>query len=157
MGAPCHFIRIRGLAPETPLKGLVPLKNPPLSKGGRGAWGEDAEAAGDYFEGDGEIAYDVAIDFDGDGAGAGDADLGGLEIFDVAEGGVIAQDDGLEVADDIEVAEIFEDEDVEHAIVDPGFLEEDEGAAVVAAIADEDKGAVAGGAAAADREAGGIS
>ena len=48
-----------------------------------------------------------------------------------------------EVARDIEVGEVLEDENVELAVVDPGVLEKGDRTAVVAAVADEDEGAFA--------------
>ncbi len=52
--------------------------------------------------------------------------------------------DGVEVAEDIDVGDFFEQADVEGAVIKAGGGKEDKGTAVVAAVADEDEGAFHG-------------
>ncbi len=71
---------------------------------------------------------------------AADVGTSRLEVLDVVLKGVPTGERGAEVACDIEVTGVFEEEYIEFAVVDLCVFEEMKGPAVVAAVAYQDKG-----------------
>ncbi len=93
-------------------------------------------------EGDGELADDFAVNFDGDVAiGAGDVEALSLKVDDILEMQMRPEGDVLKVSHDVEDTEVLENQDVEPPIVDPGFAKDGEGTAIVAPVAEENEGA----------------
>lgn len=105
-------------------------------------------------EGGGKSAGEFAVDFHGDVVGAGDAQFAGVEVVDILELRMHARDRAGEVAQEIEVADVFRYDHVEQAVVEAGVGEDFDRHTVVATIADEDEAAVTGDAVAFDGELG---
>ena len=72
------------------------------------------------------IADQFAIDFHRHAFLAGDAQRGGLEVFHLGGSDLRTEDHVLQVADDLEVVEALENQDVEKAIIDDRLFEERE-------------------------------
>ena len=104
----------------------------------------------------GQVADHLAIDFHGHLARAADDGAGRLEIFHVVHVRMRAEHDAAQIAGDVEIAEVFEDHHVQLAVIDLCVLENDEGAAVKAPVADQHEGPVLLFAARIDHEAGGF-
>ena len=85
------------------------------------------------------IAHQFAVDFDRHDLIALDADLAGLEIFNLRHTNVGTKYYILQIFDDLEITESLEDNDVQKAIVDYGVFKEWKRAAIQATVTDEDE------------------
>lgn len=81
------------------------------------------------------------IDFDRDFFVGRNVDCARLEIFDVGEFGVNAEEHAAEIAHQRDVVHLLKNAHVEHAVLEIGLGENLERAAVEATVADEDEGA----------------
>src|SRR5262245_61245811 len=85
------------------------------------------------------LADELAVNFDGDIFGAGHAESFSLEIFDFGQTNLRAEDDVLHVLDDLEIAELLENDNVKQAVVNHGVLEKWERPAIKPSITHQDK------------------
>ena len=85
------------------------------------------------------ITGEFAIQLQGDVLFAGYAQLPRLKIFDFRNFNVGAEYNVLQILDDFEIAEPFEDNDIKQTIVDDGLFKKWEGSSVKAAVSNENK------------------
>ena len=87
----------------------------------------------------GQPSDQFAIELDRDILHAAHAQAARLEIFHFARGDIGSENDVLQIFQQLEIADLLEDEDVEQAIVDHRVLEKRKRPAVKPAVADEDE------------------
>src|SRR5207248_7633954 len=85
------------------------------------------------------IAREFAIELKGNVLFARYAQLPRLKIFDFRNLNVGAEYNVLEILDDFEIAEPFEDHDIKQTIVDDSVFKKREGPSVKASVANEDR------------------
>ena len=104
-----------------------------------GRWRQNAKRSLPNSEINRATAREFAIELKGNVLFARYAQLPRLKIFDFRNVNVGAEYNVLEILDDFEIAEPFEDDDVKQSIVDDSLFKEREGPAVKAPVANENE------------------
>jgi len=107
-------------------------------------WGEHAKTAFPHPEFDRAVANQFAVNLDRDLFLGRNPDAFGLEIFQVRHADGRTENHVLQIANNIEITDALENDDIEETIIDQGALKEGERSAVEAAVADENERAFDG-------------
>src|SRR5437763_17099984 len=85
------------------------------------------------------ITDQFTVQFDRDRLVALHTQSSGLEIFDLGNANIGTKHDVLQVFDDFEITQTFEDDYIQKAVIERGVFEKGKGAAIQTSIAHQDK------------------
>ena len=90
-------------------------------------------------EGQRKVSDHLTVEFIGNRFLRTQGERGGLEIFDISQAGLIADQNGVHVPEQIPRTLILKKEDIQHAVVERSLSEHLEGTAVETAVSEQDE------------------